>query len=110
MRGTNTLIGLALDDLDGEYIDPGWYVITERRAKKLNKGRLPRPGYEACVQHLGVWFWLARTRHHGEIVWSVRDSRGWHVVDNGTALLSTPGTEAAARIYDRIPEPVTHGT
>lgn len=104
MLQTNTLIGKALDSLQAVYIDTGFYAITEATAKRINNGKLPRPGYEACVEVLGVWLWLARTPCGGKILWAVRDAKGWHVV-NGTTRLDDAGQAAAKRIYDKLPEP-----
>lgn len=73
----NTRIGIALRDLNAKPIDSGWYEVTETRAKQLNGGRLPKPGYEALVVQGDLHFWLARTPHRGKTVWSVRFARGW---------------------------------
>jgi hypothetical protein len=101
----NTLMGKALASLHATAIDNGFYQITEAKAKEINKNKLPKPGYEACVKVLGVWLWLARTRHNNETVWSVRDAKGWHVDTHGTARLSEAGKIAAEKVHlELLPE------
>lgn len=62
------------------HIDNGFYSISEKNAKKLAGGKLPRPGYEKQVVHEGKKWWLARTFiYEGEEfvrkqVWSIRSA------------------------------------
>lgn len=56
------------------YLDHGYYVITANRAGRLCKAfnGLPRHGYERRIGIDGLDFWIARTRHQNETVWTVR--------------------------------------
>jgi hypothetical protein len=91
-----TRLGQILRKLNAEPIDHGWYQLTDKQAKQLNNGLLPRPGYEALVAVDGVHFWLSRTRHNGQMVWSVRATK-W-MLKNGVAVLCDAGSEA----YDQL--------
>ena len=68
------------------YIDNGFYQISEKDARKLCDGTLPRVGYEKLIAVDDHHFWVARTRHNERMVWSIRDSGGWYFV-NGIATL-----------------------
>lgn len=53
------------------YLDHGFYWISEALAREL-AGELPKPGWEKCVVWRGEHWWLARTPHQGQRVWSIR--------------------------------------
>ncbi len=69
-----------------KHLDHGFWVIPTMVASKLCAGVLPRLGHEKLVLHEGRHYWIARTVHLGESVWTMRDSGGW-VLENGIAVL-----------------------
>ena len=75
-----------------EYIDNGFYKISDQLAKKLNVGKLPGAGMEKLVKAptgfktQNGYVWLAMTRVNQKPVWSIRDSGGWKL-DKGLAVL-----------------------
>ena len=70
----------------GTYLDNGFYLITRKQALTLGGGTLPSIGKERLVVHDGKWYWLARTMHRHQVEWTIRDAKGWHLV-NGIATL-----------------------
>jgi hypothetical protein len=67
-------------------LDNGHYIISEKDAKKLNNGSLPRQGFESLVAHDGKHWWLARAWDQGRCLWTIRDAGRWRLVD-GQAVL-----------------------
>lgn len=63
-----------------QYLDNGFYILSGKKASKLCGGKLPKHGYEKLIEHEGAHYWIARTRHNGKWVWSIRDSHGWELV------------------------------
>lgn len=88
-------VGLPKAKGDGwEEIDHGFFRINSDLARRLAGGKLPEPGYEKLVKappgfaakHGFVW--LAQTVVGGNPTWSMRDAKGWRLV-NGQAILSS---------------------
>lgn len=55
----------------------GWFCVSAREAAALtrlpfNGGKLPGPGRELSISIGAERFWLSRTPHKGEMVWSIR--------------------------------------
>lgn len=77
-----------------EEIDHGFFKVNSDLARQLAGGKLPEPGYEKLVKaprgfaakHGFVW--LTQTIVGGNPVWSIRDAKGWRLV-NGQAILSS---------------------
>jgi hypothetical protein len=69
------------------YLDNGFYIISQKDAKILAKGKLPAVGWEKNVFYDDNWYWLARTIHYGKIVWAIRKT-SWHM-KNGNSVLSS---------------------
>jgi hypothetical protein len=68
------------------HLDNGFYVISRQRAlSKAGSSKLPRDGHELLVVYEGRHWWLARTRHLGGRVWSMRQT-AWRLRD-GLAVL-----------------------
>lgn len=68
-----------------EHLDNGFYKISTADAKKLADGVLPRYGYEKLVEHDGSNWFLARTLHNNESVWSIRKT-DWRKEGNHLVL------------------------
>ena len=77
---------VAIPGIQTTLIDHGFYQISARDAKRLCDGILPREGYEKLVVVHGAHYWVTRTLHHGTMVWSIRCSNGWRLID-GIATL-----------------------
>lgn len=84
-----------LNEIDNwKEIDSGFFEIPENYAKKLSGGQLPRAGYEKLVpapagfKTENGFVWLSPTKHHEQLVWSIRDSKGWKL-ENGIGVLSS---------------------
>ena len=74
-----------------EYLDNGHYKIKTEDAKRLNNGRLPRPGFEALVKHGGKHWWLSMSRDYAlRPCYTIRDAGRWYLDDKGNAVLGTP--------------------
>ncbi len=57
----------------GCYLDNNFYIISAKRAGMLCKPfGVPRHGYERLIEHNGLRFVVARTRHADKLVWTVR--------------------------------------
>lgn len=69
-----------------EYLDNGFYTISEADARKVCGGKLPRPGHEKLVPHEGKHWWVARTPHFGKMLWSIREAKGWKLDSNGNMV------------------------
>lgn len=59
--------------------------VTERKAKEIGGGRLPRWGYEQLVLHEGNHYWMKRTIDNRKVVWWLRPT-AYRLV-NGMAIL-----------------------
>lgn len=68
-----------------EHIGEGFYVISSADAKKLAGGVFPKDGREKLVEHDGFNWWLARTTHQSQSVWSIRKT-AWRKEGNHLAL------------------------
>lgn len=83
-------------------IGNGFFEISSKDARKLSAGRLPEPGKEVLVpapqgmETTNGFVWLARTVKGGKVVWSIRDSGGWKLVNGQARLEEESGTGAVA--------------
>jgi len=72
-------------------IDHGFYKVDTGMATKLAGGNLPKTGYEKLVRapagfpSSNGFVWLAQTKVRNEMVWSIRDAKGWRM-ENGVAV------------------------
>jgi hypothetical protein len=72
----------------GAYLDNGFYRISAKRAGMLCKPYgVPRHGYERCIGHDGMLFWVARSVHQSKVVWTIRYSK---LAIPGVAVAYTP--------------------
>jgi hypothetical protein len=70
------------------YLDHGYWMISAYMARKLCKAsgsgtntNLPRDGWAKLVEHEGKWYFIGRTPHQGESVWSMYSAGNWRMVD-----------------------------
>lgn len=78
--------------MDMHHLSNGFFAIDEEDARRLNNGKLPRPGHEALVAYDSEHWWLARTVDQGKQVWSIRVARHWRLKD-GVAVYRGVGED-----------------